>query len=344
MFREHILVLHNKPVLPADHPEAEAEHEVVQVARLMGGHLRRAGFRVTRLALDHDPGRLLSCLRRRRPDAVFNLFEGTAHNSALETSVAGLLQMLEVPFTGSPASALELARSKHLTKLLFRGAGLPTADFLVVHQLPTPPCSLAWPVIVKPATLDASVGVSQQSVVCNRVELEARVEYVLRTYGPPVMIERFIPGREVNVALLEAPDLQSLPPSEILFDQMPPGSWPILTYDGKWAPGTPAFEDTPPRCPADLPAELVKRLNELAERAYRLLGCRDYARVDFRIDPEGTPFILEVNPNPGIAPDEAGYHRCLRAAGISPADFAVRLVRNALDRRAISAGYSRSYP
>src|SRR5262249_16858271 len=151
------------------------------------------------------------------PAVVFNLFEGNLDNAATESYVAGLLEWHGVPFTGSPMHTLSLARAKHLTKPLLRGAGLPTADFMVVDELPVPPCDLDWPVIVKPAQQDASVGLDQESVCTNQSQLEQRVRYILETYGAPVLVEEFIDGREFNVALVELPDLHYLPPAEIVF-------------------------------------------------------------------------------------------------------------------------------
>src|SRR4029077_16098909 len=148
-----------------------------------------------------------------------------------ESYVAGLLQWHGVPFTGSPMHALSLARAKHLAKPLLRGAGLVTADFMVVNELPVPPCNLEWPVIVKPAQQDASVGLDQDSVCTNQFQLDQRVQTILETYGAPVLIEEFIDGREFNVAVLELPELRYLPPAEIVFPAAKAGFWPILTYD-----------------------------------------------------------------------------------------------------------------
>ncbi len=195
-----------------------------------------------------------------------------------------------------------------------------------------PPCALEWPVIAKPAKQDASVGLAQDSVCTNQADLDKRVAHLLEAYGP-VLVEEFIRGREFNVALLELPDLRYLPPSEIIFPAERPGFWPILTYAGKWRPGTPEYEDTPPKFPADISPAVARRLGTIATRAYQLIGCRDYARVDFRMKPNGRPYILEVNPNPEISPN-AGFAGCLEAANIPYAEFVVRLIEQALARKA----------
>jgi D-alanine-D-alanine ligase len=326
-----VLILYNQPLLPADHPDSASEHTVVGVADKMTTILQDAGFRIRRLGLEQDPTALWAELRRRRPDVVFNLFEGNLDDAETESYVAGLLHWSGIPFTGSAFSTLTLARAKHLTKLLLRGAGLPTADFFTVEQLPVPVCELEWPVIVKPATQDASVGLDQESVCTDQDQLEQRVEYMLETYGP-VLVEEYIRGREFNVGLMELPELLYLPPAEIVFPEEKPGYWPILTYDGKWLRGSLEYETTPPQFPADISAAAARKLGALAMKAYRLLGCRDYARVDIRMKPTGRPYILEVNPNPELSED-AGFAGCLGSEHISHEQFIVRLVNHALSRK-----------
>jgi D-alanine-D-alanine ligase len=331
-----VLILYNEPVLSHDHPDAESEHEVLDTVKVVSATLTAAGFAVSRLSADHDPGALLAGLRAAEPDVVFNLFEGTGDDGNTEAYVAGLLEWLDLPFTGSPFQTLALARNKHLTKSLLRGARLPTPEFFVVEDLPVPHSDLDWPVIVKPATQDASVGLDQGSVVTNQHRLEERVAALLKKYGPPVLVEEFIRGRELNVALIEAPDLRALPISEVLFTEQDPAYWPIVTYDAKWRPGSRDYEATPPRYPAEVSPRLAERLVALARQAFHLLGCRDYARVDFRVRPSGKPYILEVNPNPDFSPS-AGLAGGLASAGITHAQFTVDLVWAALARRKMPA-------
>jgi D-alanine-D-alanine ligase len=327
-----VLILYNHPVLPGDHPDAESEHTIVEIADDVAVVLEATGsYRTTLLGLKEDPTVLWSELRRRKPAVVFNLFEGSLANSETESYVAGLLEWRGIPFTGSPMQALSIARAKDLTKQLLRGAGLPTADFMVVSELPAPPCNLEWPVIVKPARQDASIGLAQDSVCTTQEQLDQRVQFIFETYGAPVLVEEFIPGREFNVALVDFCGLQYMPPAEIIFRQDRPGVWPILTYDGKWKPGSADYETTPPKFPADIPARLAHRLGTIAMEAYRLLGCRDYARVDFRVKPNGKPYILEINPNPEISP-QAGFAGCLGSGQISHEEFIARLVEHALNR------------
>jgi D-alanine-D-alanine ligase len=327
-----VLILFNHPLLPEDHPDSDSEHSILYVVELMDGILKEAGYRVSQLGIKQDPTVLWRELDRRKPDVVFNLFEGNLDDTETESYVAGLLQWKGIPFTGSPPQTLTMARAKHTTKLLLRGAGLPTADFIVMDHLPVPDCKLEFPVIVKPARQDASVGLDQESVCTDQYQLEQRASYIYETYGAPVLIEEYLCGREFNVALLELPVLEALPPAEIVFPSERPGYWPILTYDGKWRPGTPDYDTTPPKFPADISPRLARRLTTIAKKAYQVLGCRDYARVDFRLNALGRPCVLEVNPNPEIS-DHAGFAGCLRSADISHPEFIRRLVEQALTRR-----------
>jgi D-alanine-D-alanine ligase len=326
-----VLILYNEPVLPADHPDADSEHEILFTVDEVDKELAAAGFDVQRLGVARDPSALTAGLERIQPDVVFNLFEGLADAPGTETAVAALLEWLNIPFTGCPSLALTQARNKHLTKHVLKGAGLPTAEFFVVEEgdeVPRNP--LGWPVIAKPAAQDASVGMDQGSVVTTQNTLEQRVAWLLETYGGPVLVEEFIPGRELNVGVVEIPELRVLPISEILFTDPSPDFWPIVTYDAKWKPGSRDYEATPAKYPTQVSPRLQAKIETLTRQAFRLLGCRDYARVDFRVR-AGKPYILEVNPNPDFSPI-AGLSGCLQSLGIPHAEFTVQLVRQALAR------------
>ncbi len=326
-----VVILFNEPTLPEDHPDADSEHEILYTTDVVHQELTEAGYEVHRLGAARDPGVLVSGLKQLQPDVVFNLFEGLPDFGNTEAFVAGILEWLGVPYTGSPYQTLCMARSKHVAKHLLKGAGLPTPDFFVVEELPAPPCPLDWPVIVKPADQDASVGLDQGSVVTDQLRLNERIAYLLETYGGPVLVEQFIRGRELNIGLIESPELRVLPISEILFTDADPDFWPIVTYDAKWKPGTRDYESTPPLYPATVSPRLQEKLETLAKQAFRLLDCRDYARVDFRVRPGNRAYILEVNPNPDYSP-LAGLSGGLGSAGLTHPQFTVELVQRALAR------------
>jgi D-alanine-D-alanine ligase len=334
MRNAHVLLLYNEPVLPAGHPDAESENDVLDTVEVIQGILNAGEFRVERLGVGRDLQPLLDRLREDRPDAVFNLFEGLADRPFTESVVAGILEWLDIPFTGSPSEALTLARNKERAKLMMRGANLPTPPFFTIERLPVPICPLPWPVIVKPADQDASVGIEQASVVTNQAHLEARVTHVLNCYGA-ALVEQFIAGREIQVSLVETTpgpsgsrELQSLPFAEIEFTD--PTLWPIYSYDAKWSPTSREHEATPLRVGVSVPPEWSERIVDVACRSFRLLGCRDYARVDLRVTERGEPLILEVNTNPFIYGVE--LTEGLPAIGKSHPDFIRDLVRAALAR------------
>lgn len=336
-----VVVLFNQPVLPRDHPEAESEKWVATAVNDIARLLACAGFQVSRLGIGRKLSTLKSELLSRRPDVVFNLFEGLADRPESEIAVVRLLERLQVPFTGSSSSALRLALNKHLAKRRLRAAGLPTPRFLAVRKLPLPCRMIPWPVIVKPARRDASEGIDQGSVVQTPTTLLERVEDLLRRYGPPVLIEQFLAGREFTVALIERPDLISLPISEVQFTSSSAASWPILCYAAKWEPGSPEYEATDMLRATPLSPGLSRSLIDLAARAYRILGCRDYARIDLRMTLDGEPMILEVNANPDMSPT-ACFAKALEVSGIDRAELMADFVRQAATRERNAGAVGRS--
>lgn len=329
-----VLVLHNEPTLPADHPDADSEHDIVDTAIHIEKIVQAASLPVTRFGFIDRPDDLLEAFRSFKPDVIFNLYEGTAKWGNAESYVTGLLEMLRIPFTGSATQPLILSRSKALTKHLLIGAGLPTARFYSLGRDETVPVNnLGWPVIVKPCHEDASVGIDQKSVVCNQRDLESRVDYLRQSYGPDVIFEQFIVGREFHVAVWERDGVpEALPFSEIFFHETegPDALWPIVSFDAKWKENSRDYRATPVKNPADVTPELSRKVSAIAVKAFQLLGCRDYARIDFRVR-DSVPFILEVNPNPCISP-LAGVAEALASANTQFPDFVQSLLRAALRR------------
>jgi D-alanine-D-alanine ligase len=198
--------------------------------------------------------------------------------------------------------------------------------------LPVAECRLQWPVIVKPANQDASVGIEQDSVVQTQAALQSRVAQMLDRYGPPILIEEYIGGREFCVGLYERPELTCMPIAEYEFRSID-GVWPIITYEGKWTEGSRDYDMSTMKFPAkNVSPPLAERLRNVAERTYRLFGCRDYARLDFRVNDAGEPFVLELNTNPGLNP-EAGFALGLQSMGLTWASLVLQLVQNALARK-----------
>jgi len=298
-----VLVLYNEPVLPRDHPEFAAEFDVLETLGDVVKVLTAAGFAVRRLGLNYDPQPLLDEVKHHRPDAVFNLFEGIPTRPGTEVWAAALLEWLELPYTGCPAECLALGRDKVRAKHLLAGAGLPTPAYLVIEREPFPEWVGGWPAFIKPACEDASVGIDQGSVAADPAQLAARVRYVLDRYGPPVLIEEFVGGREFHVNVIEqgvgpGRNLVVLPFAEIAYRDGPPGWWPVYTYAAKWDEQSAEFRNSPLVAPVELPAGPTERLRDLAACAFRLFKCRDFARIDARMTDGGEFSVLEMNPNP----------------------------------------------
>jgi D-alanine-D-alanine ligase len=183
---------------------------------------------------------------------------------------------------------------------------LPTAAFLTLEQAPCPIWTNGWPAIVKPACQDSSVGIDQESVVTNQAELESRVQRVLDRYGAPILIEQFIFGREFHVNFIEEPGdspleprLTMVPLAEIRFEYQPDQKfWPIYSFDAKWDTNSEEYKRTPLDSDVKLDSTVLAKIERIGREAFRLLGLRDYGRLDIRLSPEGVPFILEGNPNP----------------------------------------------
>jgi D-alanine-D-alanine ligase len=330
MARTRILLIHNRPVLASTHPEAASEAEILETAETVLEQLRGAGFRVEKLAIDRDPLPFLRLVRRRRPDVVFNLFEGTGEDGGSEGMMAALLENAGLAFTGSQAFALTLARDKYRCKRLFQGAGLATPNFTVLSSPTLPPIALRRPLIIKPALQDASIGLDHKSVVTNRAELATKARSVLRSYGPPVLVEEFIDGKEFEVSIVEQAGRRLLAVGEVRFtDELP---WRIVTYSAKWRPGSRDDLATPVSHPAVVSAPVRRRLYALALAAFDLLGCRDYARADIRLGRDGKPMLLEMNPNPSYHPS-AGFVKSLTSMGLTHLQCTVGLLEAALARR-----------
>ncbi len=330
-FNPRVAIVFNAPSLPEDHPDALSESDVVNVAQAIASSLEATGFEPFLFPAAAPLSDFLTRLLADSPDVIFNLIEAFAGSTTLEPFVSGVFELCGLAYTGAPVEALTLCRSKARTKALLRGFGLPTAPFAVVEpDGPIPSIDWAGPMIVKPEAEDASLGIDQESVIRSPVDLPPLVGRIRARYGGSVLIEMYLPGPEYNVGIIATPRPTALPVAQVLFADRS-DAWPILTYAAKWDVGSAEDLASPIACPAPIEPELAARLSELALAAFRATACRDYARVDFRLDALGEPMILEVNPNPDLAP-EAGWSRAARIAGLSHAEAIAAITRQALGR------------
>ncbi len=310
---------------------------VAEEIEQIGECVREGGYDVKCVNIRDSFDTLLDTVRTEKADVVLNLIEWFHDDIEHETHVPAIYELLGQSYTGNRPLALSLCQKKPHAKALLAAAGLPVPRGILI-DLTTgkAPADLAlnYPLIVKPAFDDASGGIDAGSVVRDRKALDARVQLVVGDHKMPALIEEFVEGREIHCAILGG---KPLPLYEMAFKQ---GSVDndgrplpnIITYRAKWDPYSRdhyAMEGVCP--PPGLDDAAVARIQAIAVRAYRVLGCRDYARVDMRVDANGDPYILEVNPNPDLA-DGCAFAQCVRASGRTYAQAIQEIVGFALDR------------
>jgi len=325
---------------------------VAEEVALIEKSVSDGGHEVTSYNIADNLENLMNVLEKERPDAVINLVEFFHDDLENEMHVPALFELLDVSYTGNRPLALALCQKKPHAKALLQAAGLPVPRGIVVERGNAPDDlalryrpPLHYPLIVKPAFDDASGGIDAGSVVHDRAALDARVQLVVGDHKMPALIEEYIEGREIHCAILGNDPPEPLPLYEMLFkdggvDNEGRALPRIITYRAKWDPFSRDYYSMESKCPVeDLPAELVARMQGIAVRAYHALGCRDYARVDMRLDTKTLePYILEVNPNPDLA-DGCAFAQCVRASGRTYeqaiqqiAGFAIERARNKAKR------------
>lgn len=288
--------------------------------------LRGAGHEVELVAVRLNDLRWLS--RVKRNELVFNLCEGINGHARYEDWVLGALELTGVPFTGCRHWPITICHRKYHANALLSAASVPVPEFVLAErgQIPS---EFPLPAIIKPNGEDASVGIDMGAVCTTRKTVRQRVGMLLENFDE-VLIQRYIAGREFNVGFVGN---QALPISEIDFDAMPAGSWPIVTYAAKWVEGSPDDAGTQPVCPARIPADLARRIVAVARKAWEFMSRGEgYGRVDLRLDEQNQPWVLEVNPDPDLSRD-AGLARMGRAHGWSYEELVLQIVHESLARR-----------
>lgn len=339
-----VLVLHNEPRPGGASGHVESDAGVLAEAAAVAEALRGAGVphRVAGVRTIRDvPDALLGGEEK----VVFNLVEGFHEDPEKAALVPAVCEAFGRACTGSGTDALLLTFDKEWTKGVLRSAGLPVPPGVivppggVVRVEELPPGEL----IVKPARADASEGIRAETSLSAGPgpRLDGAVRSVHDRFRGAALVEALVGERELNVSLLQRGDeVIVLPLAEIDFGAFPEGKPRIVDYAAKWEERSFEFHHTPRLIPAPLPEETAERVRRMALDAWTATGCRDYARVDFRLGAGDEPFILEVNANPDISPD-AGFPAALAAAGIPFADFVLAAVRNGAARLPASAGAPR---
>ncbi len=293
--------------------------------------LKEVGHSPVYLRLDGTRESLVE-LAHSETDLIFNLVESFGGDDTHDSYVAGLLELLNRPFTGAGSHGLYLAQEKALAKKIFAFHGIHTPYFATVYRGRTEHShDIKFPVIVKPAREDGSIGIHFGAVCTSIKELMERIDYIHAEFDSPALIEEYIEGRELYVSVVGNEKPKALPVVELDLSKLPQGTPRIAGTEVKWEEGTEAYEKTKPLLPADLDEELVTKLGETAVQAFQVLHLRDYGRIDFRLASDGTLHVLEVNPNPYLLPS-AEFALAAKKSGRSYPELIGEIVDLALAR------------
>jgi D-alanine-D-alanine ligase len=302
--------------------------------------LTKKGHRPEYFCLDGRP-KTLKALASAEVDLMFNLTESYGGDDTKDINIAAYLDLLGLPYTGSGPTGLHLAQDKAVAKRLFAFHGIKTPNFATVYQ-----GRLQWaddvhfPVIVKPKREDGSIGIAFNAVAGSIKELMERIDALHADLNAPVLIEEYIEGRELYVAVLGNDPPVALPVLELNLDDLPEGTPRIAGTEVKWERGTAAYRKTKLRFPEDLGEGLLSDIQETAVKACQALEIRDYARVDFRLTPRRRFHVLEVNPNPWLH-STAEFALAAKQSGREHIDLIQEIVDLALARyRGISRASS----
>jgi D-alanine-D-alanine ligase len=337
-----------RPDLPQ--PDLYAEWDEPETIEAVAAALEGVG-EVIRLEADKNfPRRVMEA----KPDFVFNIAEGLFGVNR-ESHVPSICEFLGIPYHASDPISLALTLHKGRAKEIMAYYGVPTAPFVVANtRADARNVNLPFPLFAKPAMEGSGKGITEKSLCTNRAKLVQEVGDLLDTYQEPVLIESWLPGQEFTVPIMgNGKEARCLPLVGMRWEALPLGAKPIYGYEAKWLWDTPEHPLDLFECPADVSKELARDVRSAAISAYRVLGCRDWCRVDVRCDAAGRPMVVELNPLPGILPnpqDNSCFPKAARAAGMSydgliqtVADIAWRrisgrsLLKKSVDRKKAAA-------
>ena len=302
----------------------EVEEEVAEA-------LTKLGHEAVMYELDGTQKSLLG-LGRADCDLVFNLSESFADDDTADFKIAAFLDLLGKKYTGSGAHGMMLAQDKAVAKKIFAFHGVHTPTFAKCYRGRLDfSHDLQFPVIVKPAREDGSIGIEFSAVVNSIRELMERMDWLHANFDSPVLIEEYIEGREMYVGILGNDKPEPLPIVELDLSKLPDGTPRIAAAEVKWGKGTKAYRDTKSAVASDLPDETAQTLQQTAVAAYQALELRDYGRVDMRLQPDGRVQVIEVNPNPWLS-SRAEFAMAARKSGRTYARLVEEIIELATAR------------
>ena len=317
----------------SDEQNMAIENELNAIGRNIQDTLQDLGYRITFIDFN-NVRKAINDLINSNIDLVFNVCERINDSSLLEPHAASIFDVLQIPYTGSNPFTLGLCIDKIRVKKLLNYHNIPTAKWDYVYTMnDNISLDLKYPLIVKPANTDNSIGITNNSVVINKKELGIQLEKVILEYKRPALIEEYIDGDEYDVAILgnDYDDFRVLPLSRSIFDKMPDGYWHIYAFDSKWNSNE-AYKKIIVQEPAKgISPKFKSLLTEIALDTYNILDCHDYGRVEIKVDQNNNPFVIELNPNPSINKNNA-FPRLSKLAGINYGDFLEEIIRMTIER------------
>jgi D-alanine-D-alanine ligase len=308
-------IVHNVPTSQAS-PFFKASMDIMIQVESIESTLNKLGYASRRIPLTRNLAAFIECFNKEHVDMVFNLCETVDEDPALAAHPAAVLELLNIPFTGSPSMTLMTTTDKVMTKRLLKGRGIRTAHYLIYDGSEHfNPSYLSFPVIVKPRYEDASVGIDQGSIFEDEKELKTGLKDMYEHFGA-LLIEEYIDGKEFNVSLFGYPEAQVMPVAEVDFSRFPQNLYPIVGYRAKWDENSFEYHNTPRNFSPAISQSLLWEIERIVLDCYNFFMLRDYGRIDMRVNEYGKIYVLEINANPCLSPD-AGFPAALQHAGIS---------------------------
>ncbi len=338
MSKLKIVVLYDRVLVDDDEEPASGDKSPVvrtldkkEVEEEVAETLTKLGHEPILYELDGTQKSLLG-LAKAECDLVFNLSESFAEDDTADYKIAAFLELLGRKYTGSGTHGLMLAQDKAVAKKIFAFHGIHTPTFAKSFRGRLDfSHDLEFPVIVKPAREDGSIGIEFSAVVNSIRELMERMDWLHANFDSPVLIEEYIEGREMYVGVLGNEKPEALPIVELDLSKLPEGTPRIAAAEVKWGKGTAAYRDTKSAIATDLPDETVQTLHQTAVAAYQALELRDYGRVDMRLQADGKVHVIEVNPNPWLA-SKAELAMAARKSGRTYTQLIAEIVELAVAR------------
>lgn len=325
----HILVLYDLPEKTSGHDVADylLKHTERPTERDVCHTIKKLGFQLSICGVFDDVSEITRAINDKSPDLIFNLCETFLGDRAYEGHVAGLVEMCGVPMTGSKVGALAICKDKAITKKILSFDGIRVPEFQVLSQYSNDTPNLkTYPAIVKPLNKEASEGIAQASVVYDIKSCAERISYIHEKLNTDAIVEEFIHGREIYVAVIEIDgEPQALTPRELFMRELADNQVMVATYQAKWNNSYRKKWGIKTGKHRSLDAKTLAKLKADSVCIFKSLGLTGYARMDWRLDESGEPVFLEANPNPALASDD-DLAQSAKLSGISYHELILKII------------------